>query len=233
MAIAIVTATLLSYALGWLLNVPVLVPIFNTAASYPFMVLALERGDVRLAIARMLLWALTLGVCAMLMSYARPAATGTLFVRGDAYRAEMFEWILTGRGAESTPSRFIPQQLGQAAIFTGLALATGGVLAMPVGTVLMNDMGHYVGTLAAQSRHPAMTMLLAWHPWSIIRVISFVILGVVLSAPLLSRLGRFTFDWHGAKPFAIAASVGLVADIVLKALLAPAWQRLLLRIVGW
>jgi hypothetical protein len=121
MAIAIVTATLLSYALGWFLNVPVLVPIFNTAASYPFMVLAIKRGDLRLAIARMLLWALTMGVCAMLMSYARPAATGTLFLRGDAYRAGMFEWILTGRGAESTPSQFIPQQLGQAAIFTGLA----------------------------------------------------------------------------------------------------------------
>jgi len=232
-AIVIVVATFLSYVVGWFLNVPVLVPIFNTAASYPFMVLALERGDVRLAIARMLLWALTLGVCAMLMSYARPAATGTLFLRGDAYRAEMFEWILTGRGAESTPSRFIPQQLGQAAIFTGLGLATGGVLAMPMGAVLMNDMAHYVGTLAAQSRHPAMTMLLAWHPWSIIRVISFVVLGVVLSAPLLSRLGRFTFDWHAAKPFVIAASVGLVADIVLKALLAPAWQQLLLRVVGW
>jgi len=233
MAIAIVTATLLSYALGWFLNVPVLVPIFNTAASYPFMVLALKRGDLRLAVARMLLWALTMGVCAMLMSYARPAATGTLFLRGDAYRGEMFEWILTGRGAESTPSQFIPQQLGQAAIFAGLALATGGVLAMPIGAVLMNDMGHYVGTLAAQSRHPPLTMLLAWHPWSVIRIISFVILGVVLSVPVLSRLGRFTFDWSAAKPFVIAAAVGLVADIVLKTLLAPAWQRLLLRVVGW
>jgi hypothetical protein len=97
----------------------------------------------------------------------------------------------------------------------------------------MNDMGHYVGTLAAQSRHPALTMLLAWHPWSVIRIISFVILGVVLSVPLLSRLGRFTCDWSAAKPFVIAAAVGLVADIVLKTLLAPAWQRLLLRIVGW
>jgi hypothetical protein len=233
MAIAIVAATLFSYALAWVINVPVLVPILNTAASYPFMVLALKRGDLRLAIARMLLWALTMGVCAMLMSYARPAATGTLFLRGDAYRAEMFEWILTGRGAESTPSQFIRQQLGQAAIFTGAALATGGVLAMPMGAVLMNEMGHYVGTLAAQSRHPALTMLLAWHPWSVIRIISFVILGVVLSVPLLSRLTRVTIDRRATRPFVIAACVGLVADIVLKTLLAPAWQRLLLRIVGW
>ena len=63
---------------------------------------------------------------------------------------------------------------------------------MPMGAVLMNYMGHYVGTLAAaEPRVRPLTMMLAWHPWAVIRVISFVIIGVVLSAPLLSRLGRF------------------------------------------
>lgn len=232
-AVAIVVATVLSYALGFAAGIPSLVPVLNTAASFPFMVLALKRGDVRLAIVRMLLWALTMGGCATLLSYARPAATERLFLMSEAYRVEMFAWVLTGRGPESTPSQFIPQQLGHAAIFTGLALATGGVLAMPMGALLMNYMGHYVGTLAAAGAHPILTMLLAWHPWAVIRVISFVILGVVLSAPVLSRLGGFRIDWSAARPFAVAACVGLIADIVLKALLAPAWQRLLLRAVGW
>jgi hypothetical protein len=31
----------------------------------------------------------------------------------------------------------------------------------------------------------------------------------------------------------IWACAGLLADIVLKTLLAPAWQRMLLRVVGW
>ena len=31
----------------------------------------------------------------------------------------------------------------------------------------------------------------------------------------------------------IWAGVGLIADVVLKTLLAPAWQHLLLRVVGW
>ena len=232
-AIVIVVATVLSYVFGWLLNSPVLVPILNTAASYPFMVLALKRGDVRLAIARMLLWALTMAVCATLLSYARPARTGALFLGGQSYRIEMFRWVMTGAGAETTPALFIPQQILHAIVFSVLALATGGVVAMPMGAVLMNYMGHYVGALAAHSRNPALIMLLAWHPWSIIRVISFVILGVVLSVPLLSRLGRFTIDRRAATPFVIAACAGLVADIVLKTLLAPAWQRLLLRVVGW
>ena len=106
----------------------------------------------------------------------------------------MFAWVMTGQGAESTPSQFIPQQAGHALLFSGLALATGGAAAMPMGAVLMNYMGHYVGVLAATSRRPALTMILGWHPWAVIRVISFVVIGVVLSAPLLSRLRTFRVD---------------------------------------
>jgi uncharacterized membrane protein len=230
--LSIVAATLLSYAAGWAIGVPALLPILNTLASFPFMVLALKRGDLRLAVARMLLWALTMGVTATLLSYARPAQTGTLFLRGESYRAEMFAWVLTGHGAESMPSQFIPQQVGHAALFSGLALATGGAAAMPMGAVLMNYMGHYVGTLAASSRRPALTMILAWHPWAVIRVISFVVIGVVLAAPLLSVLMKFRIDRAAARTLLIVSVAGLVADIVLKTLLAPAWQRLLLKTVG-
>jgi hypothetical protein len=230
---AIVVATTASYALGWAIGIPVLVPIFNTLASFPFMVLALKRGDLRLAVGRMVVWALAMGVTATLLSYARPAQTGLLFLRAPSYRAEMFTWVLTGRGAESTPSQFIPQQAGHAAMFAGLALATGGVLAMPMGAVLMNYMGHYVGTLADSSARPALTMVLAWHPWAVIRILSFVVIGVVLSAPLLSRIGQFRVDWIDARRLLVWAAAGLVADIALKAVFAPTWQRLLLRTVGW
>ena len=181
----------------------------------------------------MLLWALTMGVAATLLSGARPAQTGALFIRGESYRAEMFGWVMTGQGAESTPSQFIPQQAGHALLFSGLALATGGVAAMPMGAVLMNYMGHYAGTLAASSRRPGLTMILAWHPWAVIRVISFVVIGVVLSTPLLSRLGTVRVDRTAARTLLLAAAAGLVADVVLKTLLAPVWQRLLLRVVGW
>jgi hypothetical protein len=229
----IIAATLFSYALAWAIGIPLVVPVLNTLASFPFMVLALRRGDLRLAVARMLCWAATMGVAATVLSYARPAQTGPLFLRAESYRTEMFAWVMTGQGAESTPSQFIPQQIGHAALFSGLALATGGTLAMPMGAVLMNYMGHYVGTLAAASRRPLPTVLLAWHPWSVIRVISFVVIGVVLSAPLLSRIGKFRVDWTAARTLLIWAGAGLMADIAVKALLAPTWQRLLLRVVGW
>ena len=77
---AIVVATAVSYALGWAIGIPLLVPVFNTLAAFPFMVAALSRGDVRLAVARMLVWALALGVCATLLSYAQPWRTDALFL---------------------------------------------------------------------------------------------------------------------------------------------------------
>jgi len=232
-AAVVVIATIGSYAVGWAVGVAALLPILNTLASFPFMVAALRRGDLQRAVARMLVWALTMGVCATGVSYARPWRSGELFLRSASYRAEMFTWVMTGEGAESTPSRFIPQQARDAALFTTLALATGGLAAMPMGAVLMNQMGHYVGSLAAASAHPVATMLLAWHPWAIIRVASFVVLGVILSAPILGRALGFPVDWTAARRFAARACGGLVCDIVLKTLLAPAWQRLLLRVVGW
>jgi hypothetical protein len=230
--VMIVFATTISYGVGWAIGVPALVPILNTLASFPWMVAALRRRDLPDAVVRMLLWAFTMAIAATVLSYAYPADTEALFLRGGDYRREMFTWVLTGRGAESTPSVFIPQQAGHAALFSALAVATGGVFAMPMGAVLMNYMGHYVGTLAGVSRRPALLMLLGWHPWAVIRVISFVVLGVVLSAPLLSRVLRFEVDWRAARRLAAWAGVGLLADIVLKTLLAPAWQRLLLRMLG-
>jgi hypothetical protein len=231
--IALVGATLASYAVAWLLGIPAAVPLLNTIASFPFMVAALRRGEVRLAVSRMLIWALAMGVAATLLSYARPAQTDTLFLRGAAYRTEMFAWVMTGRGAESSPAQFLPQHVRDTALFVSFAVLTGGALAMPMGATLMNYMGHYVGALAAESQRPLATMVLGWHPWAVIRIVSFVILGVLLSMPVLSRLYGFRIDWRAARPLFAIACGGLVLDVVLKTLLAPAWQRLLLSVAGW
>jgi hypothetical protein len=230
----IVPLTVLSYALGWLIGLPALLPVLNTLASYPLMIRALRRGDLRLAVTRMILWAMTMGVMATLMAYARPWQSGALFLRGDAYRSEMFAWVMTGRGAESSPSIFIPQQARDAAVFAALAIATAGAAAMPMGAVLMNQMGCYVGSLAAASSHPLLATMLGWHPWAIIRVVSFVTIGVVLSIPLLTRLRVVALvDRREQIVLLSCACAGLIADVALKSVGAPFWQQLLLRATGW
>ena len=231
----LVVLTLASYGVGLAIGLPWLVPILNTAASYPFMVAALRRGDLTGAMGRMLLWALTLAVCATLLAWTMPVDTGRLFLRARAYQFEMDAWVRTGIGAESTPSVFIPQHLQHAAAFSALAVVSGGMLAMPFGALLMNYMGYYVGTLPhlagpTGAAHAWTLLVLGWHPWSVIRVASFVVLGVALSVPLAIRGPRPTqgLDWPALRPWLAGALIGLLLDLVVKGLLAPWWQRLLL-----
>ena len=74
-------------------------------------------------------------------------------------------------------------------------------------------------------------MIAAWHPWSVVWIVSFVVLGVVLAGPVLSRVAGFRFslaetsDCYGWLPVACCW-------ISLKAALAPAWQRLLRALAG-
>ena len=190
----IVAGTMLSYPLAYLVNLPVLVPILNAVPAVPFMYLSLRNGRAREAVGRMLLWAAVMAVCATLLSYIRTTETDRLFLNGERYRQEMFAWIRTGEGAESSPRLFLPVHAAHAALFCALSIASGSVLSMPMGAILMNYMGHYVGALAALSRDPIHATLLAWNPWSLVRIVSFVALGVVLAGPVFGRLGGFAFS---------------------------------------
>jgi hypothetical protein len=229
----LVSATCLSYALAWLIGIPAIVPALNTLPAFPFLYLALRAGRTPRAIGEMLAWAATLAVCATLVSYLDPIRSGRLFINAEAYRREMFFWVLTGVGAESNPAQFVPTHALHASVFCLLSFVSASVLSMPLGAVLMNYMGHYVGVLAAVSRHPLLTALLAWVPWSLIRIGSYVTLGVVLAGPVASRLLGFRFRLREHAPALVLACLGLTADIALKAALAPHWHRLLRTLVGW
>jgi hypothetical protein len=232
-SVLIVLGTAASYVAGWAVGVPILVPVLNAVPAVPFLVGALRRGAVAAAIARMAVWALTLLLCGTLFSYASPSVTGTLFLHGHEYREEMFQWIQHGEGREGDPSRFLPQHAWHATVFSGLALATGGLAALPMGAALMNYMGHYVGALAAAGARPATLLALGWVPWALIRVASFLVLGVVLGGPVLGRLFRFPFRLADHAGWLRLALAGLIVDAALKWLLAPSWRQLLRQAAGW
>ena len=222
-----------SYAAAYAIGAPLLVPILNTLPALPFMWRPLGNGHADLAIARMLVWAAALGASATLLSYARPSETAQLFIHGDAYRREMFAWVATGIGAESSPRQFLPIHAAHAVIFALLSLGSASVLSMLMGAALMNYMGHFVGALAASSARPGLTMALAWVPWSLVRIVSFVTLGVVLAGPMLSRVRQVPFALRDHRATIALALGGLVVDVTMKWLLAPTWQQILRRVVGW
>ncbi len=231
--VLLVVATLASYVLAWLVGIPALVPVLNALPAYPFLYQSLARGRTNRALGEMLAWAATLGVASTVLACLDPATAGRLFIHGDAYRREMFFWVLSGVGAESRPDRFVPAQSLHAVAFGGLSIATASLLSMPMGAALMNYMGCYVGSLAALSRHPVLTAIAGWVPWAVIRIASFVALGVVLAGPLASRLLQFRFRLRDHFRVLVLALAGLLADVVLKAALAPPWHRLLRALVGW
>ena len=221
----VVVATAVSYPLGLVLGGGVLLPILNTAAAYAAMVVLLRRGERRKAVGLMLAWAATLAVSATVSFAVWPADPGALVLNGPQYREEMFHWIRTGEGREGRPAEFIPQHVLHLAGFVALSLATASAASMALGAALMNYMGFYVASLYRAGAPAGAVLLLGWQPWAICRVAAFVVFGVVLAEPLLSRLRPYRYEGiRAARPFVVAAAAGIAADWILKALLAPHWR---------
>ena len=76
-------------------------------------------------------------------------------------------------------------------------------------------------------------MALAWVPWAVIRVASFVTLGVILGGPLLGRVLGFRFRLADHARWMALAAAGLAIDIALKWLLAPVWREMIRNAAGW
>jgi hypothetical protein len=220
-------------AAGWLIGLAAgsrwLLPLLNAAPACWILIATLRLGARRRAIALMMWWGLWLGICGVGTSVLWPARAEMVVLNGSAYRDEMFSWLATGVGREATPAAFIPQHLLHAGVFVALSLLTGSVISLLMGAVLMNYMSFFVGSLilrCAESDRGGMAMLLAWNPWSMVRVASFIILGVVLAEPLLSRMPGSWPRPEGRRVWIAIALAGLALDIVMKTLLAPQWPRL-------
>jgi len=199
------------------------------------MAAALRQGNRRRAIGFVLWWALFLAIAVVTLTVEEPGRAAASIANGTAYRDEMLSWIRSGDGRESTPSIFIPQHLAHAAIFCVVSLATAGMASMVMGAFLMNYMSFYVGDLFTRClAAPGHTgaMLIAWNPWSIVRVASFIVLGVLMAEPLLSRRAGYRHDPGRRSVWLVLALSGLLLDIVLKTLLAPLWPPILRGCLG-
>jgi len=226
----IALATIASSLVGFAVNSRWLLPLLNALPACLLMIVSVARRKRAEAIGLMVWWALVLGLSSVALTMTWPERASEVILNGASYRDEMFAWLSTGMGRESTPSIFVPQHLAHAAVFCVLSLATGGCASILMGAVLMNYMSFYVGELIARcagSPSHALAIALAWNPWSMVRVVSFIVLGVVLAEPLLSRAAGRGPDRRGRRAWLVAGAAGLLVDIVLKSLLAPRWPGLL------
>jgi hypothetical protein len=205
-----------------------LFPLLAPLAVWPLFASAVRGGDYRRALIAGLAWAVLLSASVIALTQLAPGFAAATIVRGEPYRQEMFTWISTGVGPENDPRQFLPSHAGHLALFAALSLVSGGYLGLVLGAGLTSYMSFFVGSFALAADAPLLGALVAWVPWSVVRVVAFVALGTILAKPLLTRrrdaIGRREWSWIGA------ALVGIVLDVLLKTLLAPSYG-LFLR--GW
>jgi hypothetical protein len=226
----IMLATVASSLAGFALNLPWLLPLLNTLPAYAVLTFTLRRGRRGAAIGWMVWWAFCLALSGVALSIHWHGRAEEVILNGAGYRDEMLSWLATGTGRESSPLQFVPQHLLHAAIFCLLSLITASALSIVMGAALMNYMSFYVGDLilrCAGSPSQTLAIALAWNPWSMVRVVSFIILGVVLAEPLLSRLPGQWPSASGRGRWLLVGAAGLLVDMLLKTILAPLWPGLL------
>jgi hypothetical protein len=204
-------------------------PLLAPLTLYPAFVARVRERDYFAAWKVALLWALLLSAGVIALVLAWPAGARAGIWHGEAYRREMFGWIATGRGAENDWRAFLPQHALHLGLFLALTWVSGGYLGLALGAALVGYMSDFVGSYAALCAHPTWCAVAAWVPWSVLRVLAFVLLGAVFSRPLLVRRA-WPFGRAEIQLMALAAS-GLAADAVLKALFAPSYGRFLRQVV--
>jgi hypothetical protein len=200
-------------------------PLLAPATVYRPFAARVREGDTIGAWRIALLWALLLSAGVIALVLAWPGAARTVILHGADYRREMFRWIATGNAPENDWRQFLPRHLFHLVVFVLLTWASGGYLGLAFGTILIGFMSYFVGSFAAASGQPLLGALAAWVPWSVLRVLSFVLLGAVFARPLLVRRA-WPFGPRDYQLMALAAA-GLVTDVLVKALCAPGYGLLL------
>ncbi len=230
LALYILAASLVTGILGGLvLSGPFawLVPLLHAGSVFPIFVAGVRRAEVGRTVGWMLLWALALTVVTIGLVILAPERTAHCILNAESYWREMHTWAMTGVGAESDPSQFIPIHLRHFALFSVLSIVTGGALSLVFGAYLLDYMNYYVGMLILASGHHPMAYLMGWHVWAIVRVVGYITLGTSLAVFLWRRKEGISSNWQQVRKSFFLGVTLVILDIVLKALLAPWWQKVL------
>lgn len=127
-------------------------------------------------------------LCAILLAYHAPERAAACMPSGAAYFAKQLHWIKTGEDPEYVVANWLPahfQLLGAMILFTYLSL---GFLPFVQGFFEVDLMNYYVGRLLAGSDGSPVSLLLGWHPWSVLRGICYALLAYEVASLSLQRL---------------------------------------------
>jgi hypothetical protein len=198
---------------------------------------AVREGRARDATLLAVVWAAALTVSTIAAAVRSPQAAIQTIWHASAYRDEMVRWISSGRGAEGSIALFLPRVLLEYAAVWILSAATLGVAALVLGSLLLGTMNGYVGWVVSNA-DPAVpgltTALVAWPPWSVARVLSFILAGTAGALWGAKRFygSRATETGALVARLALFSALLLFLDIGLKWWLAPIWREWLQALLG-
>ncbi|WP_375474332.1 hypothetical protein [uncultured Nostoc sp.] len=231
----LVIGVILSTTASFVFGVPQLMPILGAAVPYSIFFLQVRRQQYKSAFWWMLLWGVLQSIAVIIATAIVPETAAKVILRGQSYTTEMLHWIRTGEGSEGTLSLFLPDHLLHYGIFCILCVVTLSSMALIFGTWMLNYMNFYVAELVKVSAKPWLAAILGWYPWSILRIIGFIATGVALAALGLNLVTRIRGEVPKSpfpKTYMLIGIGFVIADIVVKAVLAPIWQKLLLSALG-
>lgn len=182
-----------------------------------------------------LAWAVVLSGSTIAAAAWSPDAAMRSLWHARAYRDEMLLWIATGAGPEGDIARFLPRVLVEYALVLGLSALTVGAGGLLLGSLLLGYMNGYVGWVVANADpnvSPIAAALLAWPPWSIARVASFVAAGTAAASWGHALLYDRKRSRPNVLPLLIASLALLLVDVLLKWGFAPTWRGLLRGLLG-
>ena len=226
LAIGTVVTTVVSFNLG----IPQLMPFLGAGVIYPLYVLLVVRRRYNQAMVWVLWWAFCQSWAVAGATIVAPEQGSEVVLNGTVYTENMFNWIVTGEGAEGSIQLFLPLHLREYILFALLSLITFGSAALILGTYLLNYMNFYVGQLVSQSSYPWLAALVGWPPWSILRVVGYIATGLALTAlafNLSHKISRKLPTMDFPRQYLLMGIGLLLGDLVVKATLAPSWQKLL------
>lgn len=227
----LVIGAILTTVASFIFQQPWLMPILCGVVIYPLFLLKVKQQKYSVALAWVLWWTIWQSLTIIVATIFAPEIAAKVIINGTVYTEEMFHWILTGNGTESSLNLFLPIHIQQYIAVSILSFLTLGSASLFLGTYLLNYMNFYVSKLIQSSLYPGLAMLIGWPPWSVLRVIGFICTGIALTDLGLRLIARLRQDDY-ANAFSfryLYLGIGLVtADIIVKAILAPIWRDFLL-----
>ncbi len=125
---------------------------------------------------------------------ARDPAIGAAMPGAAAYWEVQQAWITTGHDPEYEVTAWLPAHGQLFAAVSVSAYLSLGLVTFAQGFYEVDLMNFYVGRLMAHSGSPAQALLLGWHPWSVLRGLSYVVLTWEVASWSLARMTRRTLS---------------------------------------